>query len=96
MNSVSPVLTERELFCENVIAIEQTSDYHPIICARVDFENSDTVASYTRYRLTDKEREAIARGADVLISQPHHGPMMPLGVQLAFPGEYPLEEKLLI
>jgi hypothetical protein len=96
MNSVSPVLTEREQPYEIVVALDQQYEYYPIIAVKITFENHDNIASYTRYRFTDKEREAIARGADLLLSQPHHGPLMPLGLQLAFPGEYPLEEKLLL
>jgi hypothetical protein len=35
----------------------------------------------------------IAAGADLVLGQPHHGPMMPVSLQLAMPGEYPVEEK---
>jgi hypothetical protein len=96
MNSVTPVLTEREQPNEIIVALDQQHEYYPIVAVKVTFESLENVATFTRYRFTAREREAIARGADLLLSQPHHGPLMPLGLQLAFPGEYPLEEKLLI
>ena len=95
MNSVSPVMTEVEVEAERVIALDQP-EYYPVISLRINYggPNGDQVspATLTRYRFTDKEREAIAAGADLLLSQPHHGPLMPIGLQLAMPGEYPLPE----
>ena len=87
MDSVSPVLTDREVHAEQVVALEQ-DQYFPIIVARVRFEDGSP-CSMVRFRLTDKERELIAQGADLIIGQPHHGPMMPMSTQLAMPGEYP-------
>jgi hypothetical protein len=96
MNSVSPVLTEHEVEAEQVIALDQPQ-YYPIISLRVTFNDKDgdekSVATMTRFRFSDKDREAIAAGADLILSQPHHGPLMPIGLQLAMPNEYPLEEK---
>lgn len=96
MNSVSPVLTEREVEAEQVIALDQPQ-YYPIISLRVTFNDKDgdekSVATMTRFRFSDKDRDAIAAGADLILSQPHHGPLMPIGLQLAMPNEYPLEEK---
>ena len=96
MNSVSPVLTESEVEAEQVIALDQPQ-YYPIISLRVTFNDKDgdekSVATMTRFRFSDKERDAIAAGADLILSQPHHGPLMPIGLQLAMPNEYPLEEK---
>ena len=92
MDSVSPVLTESEVPSEQVIALGQ-EDYYPIIVARVRFEVSaisHSVASLTRFRFTDEERALIAAGADLILGQPHHGPMMPVSLQLAMPGEYPV------
>jgi hypothetical protein len=91
MNSISPVLTEREVEAEQVIALGQEK-YYPIIVARIIYPDK-SVASLTRFRFTEREREAIAKGADLILSQPHHHAMMPIGLQLAFPNEYPLEEK---
>ncbi len=96
MNSISPVLTEYEVEAEQVIALDQPQ-YYPIISLRVTFNDKDgdekSVATMTRFRFSDKDRDAIAAGADLILSQPHHGPLMPIGLQLAMPNEYPLEEK---
>ena len=96
MNSISPVLTEHEVEAEQVIALDQPQ-YYPIISLRVTFNDKDgdekSVATMTRFRFSDKDRDAIAAGADLILSQPHHGPLMPIGLQLAMPNEYPLEEK---
>jgi hypothetical protein len=99
MNSISPVLTEREVEAEQVIALGQ-EEYYPVIVARIWCESPDhrdcdspNPVSFTRFRFSDSERESIAKGADLILSQPHHHSMMPVGLQLAMPGEYPLEEK---
>lgn len=94
MNSVSPVWTEEEVAAEQVVALGQ-EQYYPIIVLRATFTDKDgevdSVASVTRFRFSDAERAAIASGADILISQPHHGQMMPIGLQLAMPDQYPME-----
>ena len=90
MQSTSPVLTEREVDSEQVIALTQ-EEYYPIIVARVRFQDGSP-STMVRFRLTDRERAAIAQGADLIISQPHLSSFMPIGLQLAFPNEYPLEE----
>jgi len=87
MNSVSPVYTESEVPSEQVIALGQ-DEYYPIIVARIRYSDN-SIASVTRFRLDDKEREMIAKGADILLSQPHHGSMMPIGIELAMPDSYP-------
>ncbi|MDE2105472.1 MAG: hypothetical protein KGL39_50055 [Patescibacteria group bacterium] len=89
MDSVTPVLTESEVPAEQVIALGQ-DEYFPIIVARITFADGGK-ASLTRFRLSDKERELIAAGADLILGQPHHGHMMPISLQLAMPGEYPKE-----
>ena len=77
MNSVSPVLTETEVSAEQVIALEQ-KEYYPVISLQINYGGPDgdhlSLATLTRFRFSDKEREAIANGADLLLSQPHHGP----------------------
>jgi hypothetical protein len=88
VDSVSPVLTEAELHAEQVIALGQ-DQYYPIIVARVTYPDGSP-DSLTRYRFTDKERELIAKGADLILGQPHHGSMMPVSLQLAMSGEYPV------
>jgi hypothetical protein len=88
------VLTEYEVEAEQVIALDQPQ-YYPIISLRVTFNDKDgdekSVATMTRFRFSDKDRDAIAAGADLILSQPHHGPLMPIGLQLAMPDRYPLE-----
>jgi hypothetical protein len=91
VNSISPVLTEREVPVEQVIALGQ-EEYYPIIVARIIYPDQ-SVASLVRYRFSDKDRDAIAAGADLILSQPHTHAMMPVGLQLAMPNEYPLEIK---
>jgi hypothetical protein len=86
MDSVSPVLTEFEVPAEQVVALEQ-EEYFPIIVARVVHAGGE-LSSFTRFRFTDAERELIAAGADLILGQPHHGPMMPVSLGLAMPGEY--------
>ena len=87
MDSVSPVFTDKEVSVEQVIALGQ-EQYFPIIVARIFFQDGSP-SSMVRFRLTDKERELIAQGADLIIGQPHHGSMMPMSTQLAMPNEYP-------
>jgi hypothetical protein len=87
MDSVSPVFTEAEVESEQVVALDQ-KQYYPIIVARILFQDKSR-SSMVRFRFTDEERKLIADGADLIIGQPHHGPMMPMSTQLAMPGEYP-------
>jgi hypothetical protein len=87
MDSISPVLTEHEVPAEQVVALEQ-EEFFPIIVARVIHPGGEP-GSFVRFRFTDKERELIAAGADLILGQPHHGSMMPISLQLAMPGEYP-------
>ena len=89
MDSVSPVLTEAEVPSEQVIALGQ-EEFYPIIVARVVYPDGANF-SMTRYRFTAAERELIAKGADLILGQPHHGSMMPVSLQLAMAGEYPKE-----
>lgn len=92
MDSISPVLTEHEVPAERVIALDQ-AEYYPIVVCQVTFEDKDgnqvQKATLTRFRFSDEERELIAKGADLILSQPHHGQMMPIGLQLAMPDRYP-------
>jgi len=90
MNSVSPVLTEREIESEQVIALEQP-EYFPIIVARIVYQDGSK-ATLTRFRLSEREREQIALGHDLILSQPHHGPLMPISLQLAAANNYPEEQ----
>jgi hypothetical protein len=88
-------MTDHEVEAERVIALDQ-KQYYPVISVQVTYNDKDDnpqfIATYTRFRFSDKERKAIAAGADLLLSQPHHGLLMPIGLQLAMPGQYPLPE----
>ena len=86
MESVSPVFTEKEVVAEQVIALDQPQ-YLPIVVARI--RGDGYVASVTRYRPSAKERAVLAEGGDLLIYQPHLGPLMPLGLAVAKPESYP-------
>lgn len=87
MDSVSPVFTEREVECEQVIGLNQP-EYFPIIVARIRYEDN-SLGSVARFRFSEKERAQIAAGQDLLIAQPHHGSWMPISVQLAMKDSYP-------
>ena len=90
MNSISPVLTESEVSSEHIVALGQ-DNYYPVVVARIVYP-SGQIASLTRFRFSDRERAAIANGADLILSQPHHHAMMPIGLQFAMPNEYPMED----
>lgn len=93
MDSVSPVLTDHEIEAEQIIALDQQDKYYPIVVCRVTYNDRDGepdgVATLTRFRFTEAERAAIAKGADLILSQPHYGSLMPIGLQLAMPNRYP-------
>jgi hypothetical protein len=91
MDSISPVLTEAEVPAEQVVALGQ-EQYYPIVVARVIFEDG-SISSMVRFRFTAAERELVLKGADLILGQPHHRGMMPVSLQLAMPGEYPVAEK---
>lgn len=95
MESVSPVLTENEIEAERVIALDQP-EYFPIVICRVVYrdkdENQTGVATLTRYRFTEEERRLVASGCDIIIGQPHHGPVMPVSIQFAKPESYPVAD----
>ena len=90
MQSVSPVLTEDEIGAEQVIALDQP-EFLPIVVVRIRYADG-SAATLTRFRFSDDERKAIAEGADLLLSQPHHGPLMPIGLHIAKPDSYPEPE----
>jgi len=96
MDSISPVLTDAEVPAEQVVALGQ-EEYYSIVVARVwhvasneDGKQEGTPSSYTRFRFTAAERELVLKGADLILGQPHHSLMMPVSLQLAMPGEYPV------
>lgn len=92
MDSVSPVLTEHEIEAEQIIALGQ-EEYYPIVVCRITYQDKDGnpigKSTATRFRFNEREREMIANGADLILSQPHHGSMMPIALELAMPDCYP-------
>lgn len=71
---------------EKVIA-EQQEQYMPISVARY-IDDNKIVHLLTRWTLTPAEREAVAKGEDIYVSQLNFGgPMTPIIVQCG-PGQY--------
>lgn len=67
MQSITPVWTEEEVPIEKVIALDQP-EYQPIIILPVAF--SDGVQGMSvRFQLTKEERERIADGADIVVTE---------------------------
>ena len=90
MQSVSPVWTENEVETERVIALDQTNIYEPIIALPIRYTESRLSGMVVRFRLTEAERQAIAEGGDILITELTFGmPFTPLCVQIAKPNEIP-------
>lgn len=90
MKSISPVLTEEYVEAEKIIALDQQDKYYPIIILKVIYPD-DSLGTVTRFEFSEKERDAIAKGADLILTQPHHSYVMPIAIQLAFKNEHPLE-----
>lgn len=67
MDSVSPVYTEETVRIERVIALDQP-EYSPIIILPVVYENG-TQAMAVRFRFTEVERQQIADGWDLLLTE---------------------------
>lgn len=88
MDSVSPVWTEEEVAIERVIALDQ-EQYIPIVTLPVRYADGISGLS-VRFRLSDKERQAIADGADFVITEmTFGGPFTPINVQVCKPNERP-------
>lgn len=89
MDSVSPVWTEEEAEIERVLALDQ-EDYLPIIVLPVRYTDGYSGAA-VRFRLTDQEKQAIADGADLVVTElTFGGPFTPIQMQLCKPNERPL------
>lgn len=88
MDSVSPVWTEEEVEIERVIALDQ-KQYIPIIALPVRYSDGYSGMS-VRFRLSDAEKQAIADGADLVITElTFGGPFTPISVQVCKPNERP-------
>jgi hypothetical protein len=88
MDSVSPVWTDEEVAIERVIALDQP-EYLPIIALPVRFHDGVSGLS-VRFRLTDEERQAIADGCDIVITElTFGGPFTPLCTHVCLPNKGP-------
>ena len=88
MDSVSPVWTEAEIDKERIIALYQP-EYLPIAILPIQFTDG-TLGQSVRFRLTDKERRAIADGADIVITELTFGRQFtPLLTHVCMPGKGP-------
>ena len=67
MNSVSPVYTEETVLMERVIALDQ-KPYFPIIILPVKYGDG-TQGMAVRFRFTEEERQQIADGGDLLLTE---------------------------
>ena len=88
MDSVTPVWTEEEVPAELVVALDQP-EYLPIIVLCVRYSDG-TLGASVRFRLTPEEREQIAKGADIVITELTFGrAFTPINVQVLMPGSRP-------
>lgn len=88
MDSVSPVWTDAETHMERVIALDQ-EQYIPLMVLPVRYHDGARGLS-CRFRLSDAERQAIADGADFVITEMTFGlPFTPIQVMVVKPNEYP-------
>jgi len=88
MDSVSPVWSEEQVPIERVLALDQP-EYIPIIVLPVRYQDGVSGLS-VRFRLTAAERQAVAEGADLIITEmTFGGPFTPIDVKLCKPNESP-------
>lgn len=86
MMPVSPVMPGSEAI-EVVIGANQP-EYIPLPAV---YLTANTCPMLTRWRLTDEEREAVANGADIILSQlTFWQPFRPVHIQVCMPDEMPL------
>ena len=86
MHPVSPVMPGSEPI-ETVFAKDQP-EYLPLPTVFLDTPERPVVS---RWRFTDEEREAIANGADLILTQlTFQNPLQPQHVQVCFPDQMPV------
>lgn len=91
MQSTSPVLTEKEVQFEHVIALDQP-EYHPIIVLPIQYSDGN-IGLGVRFELTDNERKLIFEGADILLIELTFGrSFTPINLQICKKNEYPTGE----
>lgn len=85
MNPVSPVLPGSEQI--EVVLGENQPEYIPLPAVYLDSEMRPMI---TRWRLTEKERQAVRDGADVVLTQlTFRYPFQPVHLQVAYRDEMP-------
>lgn len=90
MESVSPVWTVEHVENEAVIALDQP-EYIPIVVLPFRYDDG-TAAVAVRFRFSAKERELIANGADLVISELTFGERFtPIDVRVCKPDESPYQ-----
>jgi hypothetical protein len=67
MNSISPVHSKESVHMERVIALDQP-EYFPIVILPVIYSDG-MQGMAVRFRFTDEERQNIAAGADLLVTE---------------------------
>jgi len=86
MNSISPVFNEDSQPSERVIALDQP-EYAPIVILPLTNKGG---AMMVRFELTEVERNLIAEGANLVITELTFGPRFtPICVQVVPPGVDP-------
>jgi hypothetical protein len=86
MNAVSPVMPGSELI--EVVLGKDQPEYIPLPAV---YLNVRSVPMITRWRFTNEEREAIAAGADPVLTQLTFGlPFSPIHLQVTMPNEMPV------
>ena len=90
MNSISPVIDEDHVKYEQVIALDQPQ-YEPIIIVPYLDVSTDVQikAMSVRFRLTDEERDQIAKGGDLILNElTFSDTFTPIQLYVRMPGEY--------
>jgi len=90
MQSVSPVINEKLIEHERVIALDQP-EYKPIIiiaaCTQPDKSDYCLIV---RFKLSDEERVKVAAGADLILSELTFGrAFTPVALEFCLPEEIP-------
>lgn len=86
MNAVSPVMPGSEPI--EVVLGKDQPEYIPLPAV---YLNVRSVPMITRWRFTKDEREAIASGADIVLTQLTFGlPFSPVHLQVSMPDEMPI------
>ena len=99
MQSISPVFAEEHVPTERVIALDQP-EYLPIIILPLtcrilskDEDQPEVISDAmmaVRFRLSDEEREAVAAGADLIVTEMTLGEQFtPIALQFCAEDEYP-------